>query len=292
MKFKEKASNVHGKKFDYSLVDYRNNYTKVRITCNRCTGTFLQTPTRHLTGDGCPYCANRSMNTLLFVKCAIQVHGFQFDYHKVDYKGAHTKVTLIHRKCGHQFDTKPCNHINNSSGCPKCNGGVLKTGEDFIRNAKKVHGNDRFDYSKVNYVRSNQKVIIVCCKCGGNFSQKPNSHLNGNGCPQCLEFSGERTIRLFLEENKIDYVSQYAPKGLKHRRQLKFDFYLPSYNTIIEYDGQQHFRPVLAFGGEKHFKLTKLRDGIKNKWCADNNVNLIRIPYYQDALPVLLKIGS
>ena len=66
-----------------------------------------------------------------------------------------------------------------------------------------------------------------------------------------------------------------------HVKRLRFDFYLPEYNTCIEYDGRQHFTPVEVFGGEEGYFKTKKRDGIKNKYCKDNNIGSLRIPYNQ-----------
>jgi very-short-patch-repair endonuclease len=62
-------------------------------------------------------------------------------------------------------------------------------------------------------------------------------------------------------------------------KKLKFDFYLPNYNLCIEYDGRQHFEPIDFFGGEKNFEIIKKRDKIKNEYCLNNNIHLIRIPY-------------
>lgn len=60
---------------------------------------------------------------------------------------------------------------------------------------------------------------------------------------------------------------------------LPFDFYLPSYNILIEYDGEHHFQPVKGWGGEEKFKLTQKNDEIKNNYCKDNNITLLRLPY-------------
>lgn len=60
---------------------------------------------------------------------------------------------------------------------------------------------------------------------------------------------------------------------------FRFDFYLPNINTCIEYDGEQHFRPVEYFGGEDAFNRQIIYDNVKNEWCRKNGVNLIRIPY-------------
>lgn len=103
-----------------------------------------------------------------------------------------------------------------------------------------------------------------------------------NGCPVCMASKGEKLVEECLRDTfKIDYIKQKSFDDCKHIKKLRFDFYLPEHNTCIEYDGEQHFRPVEVFGGEEGHLKTKKRDEIKNKYCKDNNIGLIRIPYNQ-----------
>jgi very-short-patch-repair endonuclease len=103
--------------------------------------------------------------------------------------------------------------------------------------------------------------------------------MNGQGCPICKESKGEILIREYLEKYKINYKSQFKFKDCKHKRKLPFDFYLPEYKICIEYDGIQHYKPIDYFGGESELNNTKIRDNIKNNYCKNNNINLIRIKY-------------
>lgn len=98
----------------------------------------------------------------------------------------------------------------------------------------------------------------------------------------CLKSSGEHLIAENLTELKIIYEKQKTFKDClnpEHTSYLYFDFYLPDYNCCIEYDGEQHFYPVEFYGGEEKFKRQQLLDSIKNQYCIDNNIKLIRIPY-------------
>jgi len=107
-------------------------------------------------------------------------------------------------------------------------------------------------------------------------------HLKGQGCPICKESKGEKKVREFLIKHNIIFIPQHTFFECKNTNVLPFDFYLPDYNTCIEYDGIQHFKPVNRFGGEKGFLLTKQNDLIKNKFCLVNKINLIRIPYFDN----------
>ena len=94
--FIAKARKVHGNKYDYSKVNYVNAHTKVIITCP-IHGDFEQLPYDHLRGKNCPICSHGSVRHPIewFLENAHKVHGDKYDYSKVDYKGLHTKVTII-----------------------------------------------------------------------------------------------------------------------------------------------------------------------------------------------------
>jgi hypothetical protein len=106
--------------------------------------------------------------------------------------------------------------------------------------------------------------------------------LSGKGCPHCQESHGERCIRQWLEQKNMQYTCQKTFSDCRNQKPLPFDFYLPAYNACIEYDGEQHFRPVDFFGGAENFERRKHNDLIKTKYCEDNNIRLLRIPYYKN----------
>ena len=110
----------------------------------------------------------------------------------------------------------------------------------------------------------------------------PYSILSGCGCPQCNESKGERSIRQWLQLHNIAYISQKSFSDCRDKKPLPFDYYLPDYNTVIEYDGEQHYRPVEFFGGTKHFEKVSYHDRIKNDYCKAHNISLLRIPYFKN----------
>ena len=117
-----------------------------------------------------------------FVEDAIKVHGSKYSYDNFSYvnnKTAGYVTCPIHG----DFLVRPDKHLWQKRGCPKCNGGVRLTTEEFISRAKKIHG-DKYDYSKVDYVNATTPVEIVCML-HGSFMQKPTMHLNGKGCQIC-----------------------------------------------------------------------------------------------------------
>ena len=189
--FIQKAKAIHGDKYDYSKVQYVDAFTKVCIICP-VHGEFMQTAHNHLRGAGCSLCGrsqasySRRKSNADFIAEANKVHGNQYDYSKVSYVDAKSKVIIICPKHG-EFQQSPSNHLN-GTGCPKCSheriGKLSRNSKEwFIEKAHEVHG-DRYDYSKVEYHDSSQKVCIIC-KEHGEFWQLPHAHLKGHGCPIC-----------------------------------------------------------------------------------------------------------
>ena len=271
--FIQKAIKKHGNKYDYSKVIYVSSKDKVIIICDK-GHEFEQTPVLHVNKSGCPKCALNNMGDTQedFIKKAKLIHGNKFDYNKVCYISARTPIIIICEN-GHEFKQKPCTHLK--SGCDTCNNIKRKcTTEEFIERAIKIHDND-YDYSKSICTGITNKVTIICKK-GHAFEQLASSHLLGCGCTICKETKGEKYIRKVLCKYNIEFKSQYRILPERYR----YDFYIPSLNTIIEFDGKQHYEPVNIFKGEEGYLKTKKRDLAKNNICNLLGINLIRIPHY------------
>jgi very-short-patch-repair endonuclease len=164
-------------------------------------------------------------------------------------------------------------------GCPGCGRWSLLNTKIFIERSIEKHGK-KFDYSQVEYINARTKVKIICPK-HGVFEQTPQSHLSGNGCPTCLESKGEKKISLFLDSNKIKFIREKSFEKCRDKNPLLFDFFLPDFNTCIEFDGKQHYQPIAYFGGEAVFEKTKKSDAIKANFCKKEGISLIRISSYK-----------
>ncbi len=231
----------------------------------------------------------KKYTTSRFIAKAQDVHGDRYDYSESVYSGSHTKLKIICKTHG-VFYQNAGDHMQ-GAGCLKC--AVAKrrpyhqkwSTSSFIEASKKIH-NDKYSYSLVNYKTYESKVKIVC-PFHGEFSQQANFHLNGSGCPKCRASQGEKKIAAILRAKDIRYTKQKKFKDCKNIRELPFDFYIPDLNLLIEYDGQQHFKPVSIFGGEPAFKKVRENDSIKNKFCKDSNIKLVRISYKEDVIEKL-----
>jgi len=215
-KFIEQANLKHNNYYDYSKIEYINSSTKICIICPK-HGEFWQTPHDHLKGAGCPSCGKEKqgkrnrIGTGEFIRLSNLVHHNKYNYYKVDYKNAKSKVCIICSEHG-EFWQSPCNHLKGYA-CPKCTGKQILDKEDFISKAKEIHGN-KYNYSKVEYVNNKTKICIICPE-HGEFWQVPSAHLQGHGCQDCasavLKEKNSYTTESFVEiaqkihGNKYDY---------------------------------------------------------------------------------------
>lgn len=131
--------------------------------------------------------------------------------------------------------------------------------------------------------RDNHKNVKWLCKCDcGNYTEVIGTHLlkgQTHSCG-CIKSLGEEKIINILKQNNIEYIYQKTFENCRFPNThalAKFDFYLPKHNIIIEYDGRQHFDKNAGWG--ENLNVIQMRDAFKTKWCNDNNIKLIRIPY-------------
>jgi hypothetical protein len=284
----------HGEYYDYIKSSYNGHKSKIKIICKK-HGEFLQNAKYHMNGGGCPKCncgyskkvnTNKGYSSEDFYKKCNEKHDNKYTYHD-DFKGVKNKIKIICEKHG-EFLQEGHHHLI-GYGCPKCSLDIKKNKTDvFINSANKLHKN-KYDYMiNDEFVLSNDKVLIKC-KLHGLFEQISYVHLCGSGCSLCKTKSrGELFISNYLKENNIEFIREKSITNIK--KGLRFDFYLNKLNTIIEYDGKHHFLPVKYYGGEKYLESVKINDEVKNQYCINNNIKLIRIPYTQlKKIPEILK---
>jgi len=288
--FIEQSNLIHNNKYDYSLVDYVNGKTKVKIVCKK-HGVFEQLPHNHLRSFcACKKCSDNKREKTYIDRC-VDIHNNYYDYSNVIYNGYDNNILIVCPRHG-KFEQQLSKHLNNR-GCPKC---ALENASKryrlsldvFLERCEKVHG-DRYDYSLVKYKNLHDKVKIIC-PIHSEFEQDAAYHLKGGGCPTCQESKGERKIRIFLQKLNIHFNPQYRISECRDTNPLPFDFYLPFKNVLIEYDGIQHFEVCERFGGVDGFKDRKRKDEIKNNYCKHNNIKLYRIKYNDNIKDKMNKI--
>ena len=294
-KFINKCLKIHGDKYDYSLSVYVNAHIKIKIICKTCGNIFEQTPNSHLNGHGCSECKkinnrNKFRDTKeIFIEKSNKVHNYSFDYSLTDYFNALIPVKIICKTCNFIFEQTPNNHITKKQGCPECYYESNRLNkEELILKLNKIH-NNFYDYSLIGEFKNINEKVKIICPIHESFQQKLQSHIDGHGCPECnhKKSKGEKQIKCYLEENNIKYKEQIKFKDCLNIKHLSFDFYLSDHNICIEFDGEQHYKIVEYFGGEKEYQKRILRDKIKNEYCLNNNIHLLRIRFDENIEDIL-----
>ena len=297
-RFKQK----HGSSYDYSQIPQSFGIDEpLPILCNE-HGIFFQTAYKHGNlARGCRKCATikNTSNFLLSTaewKARLSKLPKWISY---DLPKKHKARDEINCKCKKHGDfKKPLYVLANGNHCPICakldstkKMQLTKLGiktlsihstvelEKFWRKRLLHRHGTRYEYILPTPLGADS-VIEIICKRHGQFEQTLGNHYyRQSGCPRCKMTKGERNIAQYLEMKNINYVFDNKFEDLKVKRKLKFDFYLPDLNKLVEYDGVQHFEPVGFFGGEKGLKKTKAYDQKKNKYAKAKGIPLLRIKY-------------
>jgi len=229
------------------------------------------------------------ITTADFIKAAITQHGDTYTYENTTYTNESTKVIVTCKQHG-DFFTRP-GHFKRGVGCKECQTAnksinYRKPQIEFITQSIQLH-NNKYDYSQVQYINNKTPVIIIC-PTHGPFSQRPHNHLcSKRGCPVCSASKGELAVRDWLVSHNISYIREYKFTDCIHKSVLKFDFYLPLYNTVIEYQGIQHYKPLPFGRSADEFTQSQLRDELKREYTAAHGISLIEIPYTRDVATML-----
>lgn len=198
-----------------------------------------------------------------FINKANLIHNNKYDYSKVEYVNNSTKVCIICPEHGEFWQT-PRNHLI-GQGCPLCNGTFKLTNQEFIEKANKIH-NNKYDYSKVEYVNNCTKVCIICPK-HGEFWQTPHHHLNGHGCSKCRnENNGDRR-----RHNTEDFIRK--SKSI-HGEKYNYDKvnYVNSYSKvciICPEHGEFWQSPYVHIQGHECPECAKIKRAKNNKHSID-----------------------
>lgn len=263
---------INNENYELLSKTYINNHTKLNVKCPK--GHVFEVKFNNFkTGSRCPVCCGNMQYTYDEVKDMFKSKGYTLL--SEEYTNKESKLKIMCPK-GHVYHTR-LGVFKRGFGCPHCSGKAKHTIE-FVRDY--LYEND-YKLISETYVNANIPIFMECSK-GHTFEMRFADFKNNNRrCPICSASKGEREIIDVLNKYNIQYISQYKFSDCKFKSPLLFDFYLPDYNCCIEFDGEQHYKIVNYFGGFDGFVNTKIRDTVKNIYCENNNIPLIRIPYWE-----------
>lgn len=222
--------------------------------------------------------------TKKFIRTAMRIHGRKYNYGNTVYVKSSKKVSIVCRKHG-SFNQTPHNHLQ-GNGCPKCSNTSLSDRKlSFIAGASVIH-NSKYSYDDVVYVNNRVKVSI-CCPEHGKFTQSPNSHLRGSGCPLCNTSKNEVRLIRFITDLGFVAKSQIRFSGCRDRYSLPFDVGVYSKDGqligLVEYQGVHHYVATSYTNDRQrniqNFERIQRHDQIKRDFCLANKISLLEIPY-------------
>lgn len=278
----KRANEIHNNTYDYSLIKKYNGVMKKEPIKCHVHGVWEVSLDNHINKKSkCPKCRGRDLNKEERIKLVNEVHNNKYDYSLLPLNIKNKrKYEII---CPHHgiFSQTWTNHFNMKQGCPECNpcGRKKRTIEDLKEQT--ILLNTGYEYRWESFVGYFDPLEIKCDKHGW-FKQSIANHLFGQRCPNCVKSFGEEKINSFFISNNIKFERQKRFDDCINpltNRKLKFDFYIPFLNACIEYDGELHFKAVEHFGGEKSLNNTIYLDSLKNKYCFEKNIKLLRISY-------------
>lgn len=270
---------------EYSFHDkYTGRHNKMSCIHNVCgycwdveAGAFLGNKTKK--GSRCPNCYGNIRKTdKTFASEVYAMYGNE--YTVIDsYKNAKTKIKIKHNVCGHVLNIAP-NTFLGGVGCAKCNGGIALTHSEV---AKEIELSTSGDYILIShYTGCFSPIEIQHMRCGSTAVTTLaliRTKKRVPPCKVCYCSYGESLVTQYLTKNNIAFKTQVTFDDLKLTKNLSYDFFLPDYKVLIEYQGEQHYKPVSIFGGESALAIQKQRDAVKRDYAKRHGFFLIEIPY-------------
>ena len=262
-----------GKEYATTYCDYNSREDKTKDVCGRKCRTLKQYEKSK---------EKRAKYQFDKVREICNKYDYELLTREEDFTTSQMDIEFICKK--HGVQSMMLDSLSRGCKCIRCSyeerGNNSKHSIEYVKSVIESYNNNKLlnqeDYSGSNV----HNLRIECGSCGNTYITSFSDYTSNMQirCKSCAnrESVGERRIREFLTSNKIKFEQEKAFEDCKDIYRLPFDFYLPDYNLIIEFDGQHHFYET----GRGNYESTKRHDEIKNQYCKDNNIELLRIPYF------------
>lgn len=300
---------LYGDEYDYTKVEYKNSKTPIVLRCKKHDVVFSRTFQNLLKGWGCPMCNKEQGKTWAnvvaknydptrrverwtterFIAESKAYHGEGFfDYSQCHYVNNDTPVTLIRVVDGAVVKVRPYEHLRHDADF-----GVTRQYYQGTNDKEKIHFlvrqlEENIElpiYVPMQTIKNTQKSFKCICPLHGEFNATLSRIQNGHCCPDCDsngESVGERNVRRYLQSRNIKYVQEFYIEDKKYFDTFaRVDFYLPESNTIIEFQGEQHYgiaNKSISHGSRK-WQSQKKRDNHLRRYAADHYIRLVEVPY-------------
>lgn len=267
---------------------YTNFKGKYVYVCPK-HGDYIQSWNNHKNGISCPCCKNEKLKDVKKVYspkdyynwCIQNTHFIPID----DYINNQTKIRHKCTICGYVWKVKPNNIKCSQKNCPLCSNKLGINYSKFVNRCKLL--NVDTPITKQRFYKSRDMISYKCNTCGLVYNGKVYDHIRNDNkrvcCPYCMRgvSKGEKLLMDIFKDNNILFESPKIFEDFKSNkgRSYHFDFYLPKYNVLIEYQGIQHYEPQEFFGGINAYNNRVYTDNLKKVYCKSKGIKLICIPY-------------
>ena len=212
-----------------------------------------------------------------------------------EYSGMTNPISVKCKKCNSIGYPTPSNLLKGTGACNYCAIQNMKLTKRKVFKERFMSEVAKYPEYKVlsDYKNSHSKVLFKHMECGHEYETAPNYFMTGSRCPKCSSSKGEKRIQYYLESIKdLVFKKEFTFDDLVYKKKLRFDFAVLDANNhpklLIEFDGLHHFQEVDYF--KSNLGIVKKRDELKNKYCKERNIKLLRIPYYEfDSIEEILR---
>ena len=273
--FKAEVYDLVGNSFDV-LSGYSNRESRIGFRHNDCGNVFVREARRFLENPICAPCnAKIESEKRRLDRLSEIVEKFSASF-KIEYltDGEVPRVLATHRECGVSIERS----LSGLDGiCAHCS-----AEERYKNNVMSRLGSDysfiRFTHRPELSLPYQRGVELKHLECGHVYETSYSKIMEGSKCPNCVYSRGEKAVADVLDSLSIEYTREHSFEYLGRKR---FDFFIPSLNIAIEYDGEQHYKSIDAWGGEEYLEYVRQSDALKNDFCDYMGIDLLRIPYWE-----------
>ena len=255
---------------EYSVLSlYGGSRVKVRMKHNLCGKEYEVRPDVFLGGARCVGCTH---------KLRTRFEDSIGDSYELleDVRFITDKAHVKHRECGREFTAQLSGLVNGVTGCPHCANLYMMSDVEFRKRVYDLVGEEYVFQEPFVNMRTHIEVKHVSC--GHSYKVNPSAFLSGKGCANCVVSKGEECVKESLNSIGVEYDRE---KVFHYLGRNRFDFFIPSLNIAIEYDGEQHYKSIDAWGGEEYLESVRQSDALKNDFCEYMGIDLLRIPYWE-----------
>lgn len=285
---------------DIELIgDYCGTNKPITIKCNKCGRIFEYTMAktffdlarrRNYLCDCAKQLEEMPKNVQKFINDFKDNYSEKYEIIQwfIKYK-SEEEIVLKCKECGCFKRIKPRHYNEKDWICHRCNKTGARITYEELKN--RVEKSEKYSLISKEFKTSKDKVLIRCEKCGFIFKKRIDTFFHDEliKCPKCNpnKSNGELKIMNYLIDNGIEYIDEFV---LPNKQ--RFDFYIPSFNIAIEYNGRQHYEEVEFFNKNSSFEKIKKYDENKKHYCEENNIKLLIIPYteYENIDTILDKV--